>query len=74
MKKILFAFEGGNFSSGAFEFAKNMNEVEKILLTGIFLPEVEYANFGVFDGGTVAPVIIPVSETNNEAILEKSIE
>jgi nucleotide-binding universal stress UspA family protein len=38
MKKIVLAFDGPNFSDGAFEFARQLNEVSPLLLTGIFLP------------------------------------
>ena len=44
MKKVLLAIDGSNFSKGAFEFARKMNETEPILLTGLFVPQVEYAS------------------------------
>ena len=34
------AFSGSNFSNGAFEFARRLNEVSPILLSGFFLPEI----------------------------------
>jgi hypothetical protein len=43
MKKIILAFDGANFSEGSFNFARKMNEISPILLTGIFLPQVNYA-------------------------------
>ena len=39
MKKILIAFDGTHFSDGAFEFARRVNELQPILLTGVFLPQ-----------------------------------
>jgi hypothetical protein len=44
MKKIVLAFDGNNFSEGAFEFARRLNELDPILLTGIFLPQAELAS------------------------------
>jgi hypothetical protein len=44
MKKILLPFDGTNFSKGAFEFAKGLNELEPVLVTGIFIPQLDYAN------------------------------
>ena len=41
MKKILLAFEGSHFSEGAFEFARKLNELSPVQLTGVFLPQIE---------------------------------
>ena len=43
MKKIILISDGRNFSDAAFEFAKRLNELQPILLTGIFLPQTDYA-------------------------------
>ncbi len=51
MKKILLAFDGMHFSDGAFEFARILNENKRILLTGVFLPEVDYAILSDYSGG-----------------------
>jgi hypothetical protein len=40
MKKILLAFSGNDFSNGAFEFARQLNEIQPIILNGFFLPEI----------------------------------
>lgn len=42
MKKVLLVTDGENFSEGAFEFCRKMNEQMPILLSGIFLPQLEY--------------------------------
>lgn len=44
MKKVLIAFEGTSFSEGAFEFARQLNNLHPILLTGVFIPQMSYAN------------------------------
>jgi len=66
MKKIILAFDGTNFSEGAFEFARRLNVLNPILLTGIFLPQAalsslwSYADVG---GGPLVPLVEPVNAT-----------
>lgn len=75
MKKILLAFDGTHFSEGAFELANSLNETNKILLTGIFLPQVDYANLWSYSGGGMAgPVFIPLVEGPDTETIEKNIE
>ena len=45
MKKILIAFNGAHFPTSSLDFAVDMNNDAPIMLTGIFLPSVDYANF-----------------------------
>ena len=42
MKKVLLAIDGQNFSEGAFEFIRRMNEIDPVLVVGLFLPSVEF--------------------------------
>jgi len=75
MKKILLAFDGTHFSEGAFEFAKALNESNKILLTGVFLPQVDYANLWSYSGGGISgPMFIPLVEGEDSEAVEKNIE
>ncbi len=75
MKKILLAFDGTHFSVGAFEFAKALNEKNKILLTGVFLPQVDYANLWSYSGGGITgPMFIPLVEGEDSEVVEKNIE
>jgi len=57
MKKIIFACDGKNFPAGAFEFIKDLNLSEPVLLTGAFLHSLNFEEFlpGVFAmyGGAV---------------------
>lgn len=63
MKKIILAFDGAHFSEGAFQFASRLNEKEPILLTGVFVPLVNYsslwsyASASAMAGGPVAPLL-----------------
>lgn len=43
MKKVLVIFDGAHFPSSTLDFALEMNSRERILLTGLFLPSVDYA-------------------------------
>lgn len=73
MKKILLAFDGTNFSEGAFEFARRINEKDTILLTGVFLPLVSYfslRSYAFNEGGPPMPLI----EEQQFAGVKKNIE
>ncbi|MBP9098588.1 MAG: universal stress protein, partial [Ferruginibacter sp.] len=50
MKKIIFASDGKNFPKGAFEFIKELQQTEPVLLTGAFLHSLNFEEFlpGVF--------------------------
>ncbi len=75
MKKILIAFDGKNFSQGAFEFAKKLNEKNSILLTGVFLSEFVYESLWAYSfgmGGTyIMPTIERVNKTESEIIVKQ---
>jgi hypothetical protein len=74
MKKVIIPFDGGNFSQGAFNFAKMMNEEEPILLTGLFLSQVDYANLWAISGGGVAgPVFVPFAEGEEIEVITDTI-
>ena len=72
MKKILLAFDGEHFSDGAFEFASAINKKERILLTGVFLSQVEAKNLWAYAVG-VPPAVVPVLEEDAD-IAEETIE
>ena len=75
MKKILLAFDGTHFSEGAFEFAKALSEKGRILLTGVFLPQVDYANLWSYSGGgMVGPLFIPLTEDVEAEEVKKNID
>jgi hypothetical protein len=72
MKKILLVFDGAHFSEGAFEFSRVMNELQPLLLTGVFLPQADYG--GLFNNADAitTPLNIPVMDINKE-IIQKNI-
>lgn len=74
MRKILLAFDGKNFSNGAFEFAKKLNEMNSILLTGIFLPQLNYSNLWSYADGVGGPMFVPVLDDSESEELERSMQ
>jgi nucleotide-binding universal stress UspA family protein len=73
MKKILLAFDGGHFSAGAFEFARRLNELQPVLLTGVFLPETELAGFWSDAGGMVGTVQVPLPAGDDSEPVQQNI-
>ncbi|QEC65794.1 universal stress protein [Panacibacter ginsenosidivorans] len=74
MKKILLAFDGSNASEGAFEFARRLNELSPILLTGVFLPQAELANLWSYADGVGSPLMIPLVEPGESELIKENIE
>lgn len=74
MKKILIAFDGTQFSEGAFEFAKRLNELEPILLTGVFIPQVSYANLWNYANVNSGSVLMQITNEEGPDSTQKNIE
>ena len=74
MKKILIAFDGTHFSEGAFDFAKKLNDLQPILLTGVFIPQVSYANLWSYGDAMAGPLYSPLVMEDNTGLLEQNIE
>lgn len=74
MKKVLLAFDGKNFSDAAFDFVKKINEENKILLTGVFLPQMNYANLWSYADGIGAPMFVPSLDDEEIEEMEKNVE
>lgn len=74
MKKILLAFDGAHFSEGAFEFARKLNELSPVQLTGVFLPQIDYSNLWSYSTGVSGPLFIPLLEDEDVATVEKNID
>ena len=73
MKKILLAFDGSNFSEGAFEFARRFNDIEPILVTGVFMPQVDFANLWSYAAATAGTGYIPLIEEESGEDVQKNI-
>lgn len=74
MKKILIAFDGSHFSEGAFEFARCLNELEPILLLGIFVPQINYANLLSYANSASGPTMIPLMEDEDSWAVHQNME
>lgn len=75
MKKIVIPFSGDQFSEGAFEFARHLNELAPVLLTGVFLPEIYYpGDFGFSGAGALEiPALIPFLDSAFDDETEENI-
>ncbi|MCK7557165.1 universal stress protein [Chitinophaga sedimenti] len=65
MKKIVIAFDAGNYSHGAFEMARRLNEPETILLTGVFLPQMELPQITDYTYGSMGAGYMTMMEQYN---------
>jgi hypothetical protein len=74
MKKILLAFDGSHFSEGVFEFARGLNELQRILLIGVFVPQLDYANLWSYASAAGGPTYIPLLEDEDSQAVQKNIE
>jgi hypothetical protein len=73
MKKILIAFDGTQFSDGAFAFARSLNELQPILLVGAFIPQVSYANLWSYAGAMAGPSFVPLLEPEDSGVILQNI-
>jgi hypothetical protein len=74
MRKILLVFDGINFSEGAFEFARRLNDKNQILVAGVFVPQVDFANLWSYAGAAGGAITIPLIEDDESREIEKNIE
>ena len=74
MRKILLVFDGTNFSEGAFEFARRLNEKNKSLVTGVFVPQLDIANLWSYAPAGSGAVTVPLIEDEEARLVEKIIE
>jgi hypothetical protein len=74
MKKILLAFDGTSFSEGAFEFVRQINSLNPVLLTGVFIPQLSYSNLWSYANGMAGPTYVPLLEAEDGDAIEKNIK
>ena len=74
MKKVLLAFDGSHFSEGAFNFARGLNELQPVLLTGLFVPQINYANLWSYANAAGGPSFIPLLEDQDSEVIQENIE
>lgn len=72
MKKVILAFEGTAFSEGAYEFARNLHQLQPILLVGVFLPQTSLMNLWSYAEGRRGS--IPLIESYESEQVQAGIE
>ena len=72
MKKVLLVVDGTNFSNGAFEFVRRLNERDPLLVTGVFAPQLDYANLWSYAAaaGSGAVFVPFLEEEENDEVLK----
>jgi nucleotide-binding universal stress UspA family protein len=73
MKKVLLAFDGKHFSEGAFEFARKLNELQPILLTGVFLPASVFSSMWTYTDA-ITGIYAPMIDEEDTEKMEQNIE
>lgn len=73
MKKILLVSNGAEFSEGAFHFARKLHGLQPALVTGLFIPQVNYANLWSYSNAMDGPVFVPIVEEQEEETITENI-
>jgi nucleotide-binding universal stress UspA family protein len=73
MKKIILVCDGMQFPEGAFRFARQLNELQPILLTGVFMPQVSFAHLWSYTHALGGPAVMPLIDTGDDATIKKTI-
>ncbi|HUQ96858.1 MAG TPA: hypothetical protein VM010_04270 [Chitinophagaceae bacterium] len=73
MKKVLYVCDGMSFSETAFDFACRLNEQQPILLTGLFMPQISYANLWSYTNALGGPAVLPLIDTGDNETIQKTI-
>ncbi|MGZ8558140.1 MAG: hypothetical protein ACXWWC_07405 [Chitinophagaceae bacterium] len=75
MKKIILAFDGRHFCEGSLQFARGLNYISPVLLTGVFLPQADYANLWSYSGGGMSgSSFIPLVEDEDAEVINNNIK
>lgn len=59
MKKVLLMMDGDHFSEGAWAFACHLHKHAPILLSGFFIPELDFARLSSYSYATGGPLYVP---------------
>jgi nucleotide-binding universal stress UspA family protein len=74
MKKIILVFDGNHFSEGAFKMATFINEIEEVMVTGVFLQPIDYRDIvGYSSMGDGSPITVAPYQTD-ESVTTKIIK
>lgn len=61
--------DGNNFPQGAFDFAEQLNQQQPVLLTGLFLPSVDYTDISMYYIGGLAGPLYPLTLDEEPGIM-----
>lgn len=74
MKKILLAFDGSHFSEGALDFATELNKINPVMVTGLFMPLVDYSSLWSYSGGgKTESMFVPLVEDEDSKAVQENI-
>jgi len=73
MRNIIIAFDGSQYSEGAMAFARQMNSAERISVTGLFLPQMIFANLWSYADSGSGSGFIPLIEADDSEQINKNI-
>lgn len=74
MRKILIPFDGTQYSQGAINFAKSLNEAERISVTGLFLPLVSMASLWSYADPMTGATYSPLLEEGSAELVDSNIK
>jgi nucleotide-binding universal stress UspA family protein len=69
MKKVLLMFDGAHFSKGAFDFVRQLNNLEHVLVTGVFLPQSVASSLWSYTDAMTGTVLVPVLPQTDSDLL-----
>jgi nucleotide-binding universal stress UspA family protein len=74
MKKIILVFDGNHFSEGAFKMVTFINEIEDVMVTGVFLQPIDYRDIvGYSSMGDGSPITVAPYQTD-ESVTTKIVK
>ena len=74
MKKIIIAFPGNHYSEPAVDFIKELNKVEPVLVTGVFLPVYDFSKLWLFTDAFSGQSYLPDIEDSEDEKKEENIK
>ena len=74
MKKILIVFDSTNFFVEAFEFVRCLNEMQSILVTGVFVAQVDFASLWGYAAAVEVGAVYYPPVLDEEPEILKNIE
>src|SRR6188508_595951 len=74
MIKVIVAFDGQHFSSGAMKMAQWLNKQMPLLVSGIFISPVDYRELLGYSGMGVGAPVFTVPFNNDDKLVEETMQ